>query len=709
MNDKVTNIELTDCDREPIHMPGTIQPHGLLLAANADTFEVVGGAGDIETRLCADWLHQPLERLLGACIKTRLTAADQSGEISLDPIDGKSEKFEVRARPVGGFWLIQLEPQNESASATDVLVWLDHAGRILERSAGLQGLCDCAATVFRELTGFDRVMIYRFLDNDAGVVIAEDKISGLNSFLNHHFPASDIPRQARELYIRNRVRVIPDVEYLPQPLRPATASLASLDLSDVDLRSVSPIHIQYLKNMAVRASASISIVKDGILWGLVACHHNTPRSLSRSLRLTCQALVGGLARQIRAKEEAEDYRERLRLRGAEDAVARRLMTMQTLDDLFETSGDELRRMVNADGFVAVTSREFHLSGVCPERESIREVIAWIRSRAGVQMLQTHELSKELPPAVAYQDRASGLCAVIVSTEEPVLLMWFRAEQREVVNWAGNPHKDAAGAILTPRTSFEAWSEEVRGKSKPWTPAEIEAVHRLTRILFEARQTHRMRELTRELKATVEDKERLLIQKGHLLKEVNHRIQNSLQLVSAFLSMQAKASGDEAVSKHLAEAQKRLSAVALVHRRLYSDDNVQAVDLGRYLEDLCEELKTSMGNEWAKDLTLDLASVLIPADNAVNVGLVLTELLINATKYAYGGASGPISVSLEQVRNRFRLIVADQGPGKSGSREGFGTRMLNAMVGSLSGSIEEASNKPGLRVMITAPMSMPAAQ
>ena len=155
-------------------------------------------------------------------------------------------------------------------------------------------------------------MIYRFLDDDSGMVVAEDVANELATYHNHHFPASDIPQQARALYLRNRVRVIPDVGYQPELIRPA--ALAGVDLSDVELRSVSPIHIQYLKNMGVAASASISIVKDGMLWGLVACHHMTPRNLGPATRRAASLVAAGLARQINAKEQAEDYRERLRVR-----------------------------------------------------------------------------------------------------------------------------------------------------------------------------------------------------------------------------------------------------------------------------------------------------------------------------------------------------------------------------------------------------------
>jgi light-regulated signal transduction histidine kinase (bacteriophytochrome) len=194
------------------------------------------------------------------------------------------------------------------------LAGLDAAGSSFERAVDLRELCDRAAAAFRELTGFDRVMIYRFLDDDSGVVLAEARSAELGSFLNHHFPASDIPAQARSLYVRSRVRVIPDVGYEPAPLRPPGAACSRLDLGDIALRSVSPVHIQYLKNMGVAASASISIVKDGVLWGLIACHHHAPRQISYETRMTCRTLAGGLARQIRAKEEAGTYRKRSRSR-----------------------------------------------------------------------------------------------------------------------------------------------------------------------------------------------------------------------------------------------------------------------------------------------------------------------------------------------------------------------------------------------------------
>lgn len=697
------SLDISKCDREPIHVPGSIQPHGSLLVIDPEGLKMVGGAGGLDDHFGADWLSKSAVQLLGVDAASSLGHGERA-TVALGRVCGG--RLEAVAHRSKDFWLVELEPSEGSLGATEMLGWIDEVGMAFERSGGLVELCERAAESFRVLTGFDRVMIYRFLDDDSGVVIAEDVAPGLASYRNHHFPASDIPKQARALYLRNRVRVIPDVSYVPAPIAPA--SLAHIDLSDVQLRSVSPIHIQYLRNMGVAASASISIIKDGILWGLVACHHMSPRAISAPKRRAAALIAAGLARQINAKEQAEDYRERLRVRADEDAIAARLAGEADPEELFRSASGDLRRMFEADAFAILHGDALHVDGASPDRSDIREIAGWVRQQ-GPAPFHTASLSEDFAAADAYHELASGLLAITLSTKVPTVLMWFRAEERQVLEWAGNPHKAIdlePGEQLSPRASFESWIEVVRGRARPWSQAEIDAARRLMARLYDARQNRRIRDLADDLNTAVADKDRLIAQQSVLLKEVNHRVQNSLQLVMAFLALQARASGDPELGGHLAEAQRRLSAVALVHRRLYSDDNMQAVDLSRYLAELSEDLKGSMGSEWSSRLSLDLEPITIAADDAVQVGLVLVELVINAQKYAYDGEAGPISIALERHRARFRLIVADRGRGKTGSRKGFGTRMLDAMVKRLDGVFEETANMPGVRAMLTAPIRLP---
>jgi light-regulated signal transduction histidine kinase (bacteriophytochrome) len=704
---EAAGADLTDCDREPIHVPGSIQPHGLLLISDRASGRVIGGAGAIEERLTPLWLGRPLGHLLAQSVNAAVMQAEATPGtvIPLAPVPGRREAFDASLHVSGDYLLIELEPQpDRPMSAGAILSRLDAIATGFARAPDLQALCDRAAIAFRELTGFDRVMIYRFLDDGAGVVLAEDRDRTLSSFLNHHFPADDIPRPARALYIRNRVRVIPDAGYTPAPIRSEKGDLSGIDLSDASLRSVSPIHLEYLRNMGVAASASISIMKDGALWGLVACHHNSRREMGYEVRAACTALAGGLARQIRAKEEAETYRERIRLRQAEDALISSYDPDAPFGQIFKAKADEMRRMLDADGFVAVQGQNVCSAGTFPALPDIRELVRWLMPRTAIEPFATATLGERFPPAAAYREIASGVLAVCLTTEVSTLMMWFRAEEPTTVEWAGNPHKDQHAdprATLRPRSSFEAWRETVRGRSRRWTISDAEAANRLRRSLFDMRQSRRLRDLNRELGATLADKDALLAEKDHLLREVDHRVQNSLQLVQAFLALQARDEPPE-VAAHLGDAQRRLSAVALVHRRLHQADRVESLDLARYLDELVGDMRETMGGEWHGAITVRLAPIGIAADRAVTIGLILTELVINAQKYAYDGLPGPIAITLEPYRSQLRLIVADQGAGQQREGEGFGTRMIRAMVDRLGGTIERHDNRPGLRVTLTVP-------
>lgn len=591
--------------------------------------------------------------------------------------------------------------------ASLVLEELEAAASGFEQASTLEALCDRAAVEFRRVTGFDRVMVYHFLDDEAGRVLAEARRDDLHSFANHHFPASDIPRQARALYVRNRTRVIPDIFYQPAPLRPEWTAPEPLDMSDSSLRSVSPIHLRYLGNMGVRSSASVSIVKNGALRGLIACHNETPRMMTLDVRVTCRALAGAMARQIKAKAETTGYRQRIELRTFEDSIIRKLSGTSSpiaalLDDL-----DELGRMFGADGVAVLQAGELVTYGACPTDDQVHGLAGWILARPGETVYSTDRLAEAYPAAEQFPERGSGLLALSVGVETPWLLLWFRAEQAETVNWAGNPHKNANRdpiAVLTPRASFGVWREAVRGRARGWTVPEIDAAARLHNVLLGVRQTRHVHELNLRLTETLRDKDLLLTQKEFLIGEVNHRVQNSLQLVSSFLALQARKSASPELHDALEEARRRLSAVGLVHRRLYRSDQFQTIDAARYIEELCADAMSSMGSDWLTFLSLDLTPVTLSADRAITLGLIVAELITNINKHAYSGKAGPIEVRLSGGAVVFCVVVADKGRGNASSQMGFGTRMMNALVEQIAGDLSYKDNDPGLRAVLTAPIT-----
>ncbi len=656
------------------------------------------------------WIGRPLAELVGEgnAHKAALIVRTAPKRAFVGTVENPNEvDLDITAHVSGEYLVLEIEPKVSVAkSSGELLGALEMASEVLDRTVTLGNLCEVAAVEFRKLTGYDRVMIYRFLDDGAGTVLAEDRRSDLRSFLNHHFPGSDIPRQARALYVRNLLRVIPDVNYVPAKIQPEWNDDVPFDMSDSILRSVSPIHIQYLQNMGVAASASVSIVKDGALWGLIACHNETPRTIPYDIRATCRTLATTFARQIRAREETDAYRERLRLRGSEDDTVLLLTRHGSLNEEISHYLPELSGLLSGDGFAVMRGEEISLTGACPPEADVREMAKWLMGKTVESVFSTDRLTVSYPPAKAFENVAAGALAMLLSVEERWLLIWFRAEEVQVVNWAGNPHKAVelkSGETLSPRASFEAWQETVHGHSRRWSLAEIEAAGRIRQDLIEVRQNRRLRELNRQLTETVVEKDLLLNQKQFLVGEVNHRVQNSLQLVSSFLSFQARESRDTSFKDAVEEARRRIMAVSLLHRSLYRGHEIGVTDAGRYVEELCENLIASIGNRWKPYFSVDLGPIMLPIDRVVPLGLVVTELVININKYAYGGEAGPIEIRLTEDKATLRLVVSDRGQGKTSSRPGFGTRMMTALVTQLSGTIEFEDNQPGLRVVLVAPI------
>jgi chemotaxis family two-component system sensor kinase Cph1 len=683
----------------------------MMLVVEQESLLVRQAAGEIELRLgLEDWEGRPLNALIGSELSTQiafLAMPGAEGGFKGQLKSHRGELLDVSGHFSTPYLIVELEPTSQTERPSSFLLdELASSAMGFERTSSLAALCTRAATEFRRLTGFDRVMIYRFLDDGAGRVVAEDRREGMHSFLNHHFPASDIPRQARALYLRNLVRVIPDASYQPVALRPPIKMSQPLDMSDSSLRSVSPVHLQYLANMGVNASASVSIVKDGVLWGLVACHNQTPRLLGYDIRAACRSLAGTLAQQIKAKEEAEGYRQRIRLRSFEDDIIALLSREGSLDEALSNHLDAIRRIMDADGVAILRANEMVVFGESPSEDHVRGLAEWLLSNPARPIFSTQTLPEVYPPAALFKNVGSGVLSIILSVEEPWLLIWFRAEQIETVRWAGNPHKlDALtpGEVLTPRASFEAWSETVDGRSARWTLGEIDGADRLRKALVDVQQNRQVRELNRQLNKSLAEKDLLLQQKEFLTGEVNHRVQNSLQLVSSFLSLQAGASKDPALLAALDEARRRVSAVALVHRRLYRGEHIGVVDAARYIEDLCAETFSFKGQDWAQHLTLNLSPVLVSTDRAVTLGLLLTELMINSSKHAYAGGEGPIEVELVEDRADLQLTVADKGGAKVANSKGFGSRMVAGLLTQVRGEIVYTDNQPGLRATLRMPV------
>ncbi|MCB5173919.1 histidine kinase dimerization/phosphoacceptor domain -containing protein [Microvirga lenta] len=723
MTQPTPSLDLTSCDREPIHVPGSIQPHGILLALDSETLAIQQGAGetrDAVGRAVDGLAGEHAEAVLGAqAVHLIHSAGVQSTEpLYLGNIPAPadpSRHLDVTAHRRDGVLILELEPSTpHPETAAQTLATVRRISAELDAAPDLARLVQAASREFRRLTGFDRVMIYSFLDDGSGAVVAEAKADSLDPFLNHRYPASDIPKQARALYLQNLIRVIPDVDYRPVPLVPPLnpATGRPLDMSDCSLRSVSPIHVQYLKNMGVAASMSVSLVVDGALWGLIACHHASPKLVPYELRESCKHVGQILSQQVKAREDAERHRQTARLSVARDEFLEGLARAGSTENGLLDAVADLKKLIPSDGAAVVFRGKVSQASYAPSEAQTRELADRLLRSDLSDPFATNSLVRHHSPAEAYAAQASGLLATVVSHEDPLVLLWFRAEHIETINWAGNPHKPAEPGEgmgqLTPRASFETWKETVRHQSRAWSIAEVEAARRLRRAVLDLRQQAALKELNVQLRRTLADREVLLSQKDLLMQEVHHRVQNSLQLVNSMLQLQVRQTSDAQVKAQFEEATRRIMAVSTVHQHLWRSDQIQSIDFGSYLEELREGLLEAWGQAWAEHIKVYAGQVLVPTNEAVVLALVVTELLTNAVKYAYAGAPGPIDViAREDGQKVLRVTVEDQGvgmPGEAAPKSGLGSRLVRSLIGQLGGELEVKSRSPGTAIILTVPLA-----
>lgn len=711
MNDGFSEDLLTSCDREPIHIPGAIQPHGLLLIVDPSTGSLLGRAGEPATVGLQTLQPDTVAHLLDGRHEALLAALPQTGPVLLATVRIAEREVNIVAHRSGSYAVLELELASTPLSAAGALGAAQSLSSRLESALSIDEVCQTAADAVFAITGYERIMVYRFLPDGSGAVLAEARDETYPPLLNHHFPASDIPRQARALYARNHVRVIPDSAYTPAPLEWLGDAVpeAPLDMSDSHLRSVSPIHLQYLRNMEVGASASISIMVGGELWGLIACHNATPRNLDFVARELCKHVGQIVGIHIASRVRAGAQHETVTLAQRRDELLQILIGVGSIAESLIRHRSHVLRAIPADGIVICNGEQIVTAGSTPDEDALRPLLAFLTDAAGDDAFATSQLAARFEPAKAYAAAAAGVLSVTLRKEPRLVVAWLRAERLQTVNWAGNPHKlvNAETGVLTPRQSFDLWRETVEGQSRPWSSAEIKAAEGFRAAILDILDQQEMRSLNHKLRSALNDREDLLEQKDILMREVHHRVQNSLQLVNSMLYLQERESQSEEVRTQFDLARQRLTAVAMVHKRLWRTDKLGDVRLDSFITELMEELATIWGEEWRSAIHLDLVPVTISTNRSVILGLIVTELLTNAVKYAYGGAPGPLLVETAERGDDLRIAIADRGSGLNpNAAKSFGSRLIQAMVQQLSGKLDLEDNAPGLRAVLTIPAKEP---
>ncbi|MGH8405688.1 MAG: GAF domain-containing protein, partial [Pseudomonas sp.] len=593
---------LANCADEPIRFPGAIQPHGALLTLSEPDLHIVqvsANVAELFNHSPESLLGQPLHTLIGIehaeAVRAMVT---QNSFFDAAPLHMtlNGAEFEGLLHRHQDVLVLEFEPRLKDFQPRALNGRTSNLGKMLQRlqaAKTLQALYEISVNEIQAMTGYDRVLIYRFEEEGHGQVIAEASAPSMELFNGLFFPASDIPEQARELYRTNWLRIIPNADYEAVPLvprlRPDTGQ--PLDLSFATLRSVSPIHCQYMKNMGVLSSMSISLMAGDKLWGLISCGNRQPLLVPNDLRTACQTIGQVLSLQISAMEALDLSRQR---EEKVEALALLSQAMQASPaNVFDGLAQRPQLLMDltlAGGVAIIEDKQLHRYGNCPEPAQIRALHKWLQE-TGQPVFASHNLASVYPPAAEYQHVASGVLAMSLPKPVDNGVLWFRPEVKENINWSGDPNKPLdlestdAGLHLRPRTSFEIWKVEMAGISTKWSHGDRFAANDLRRSALEndlARQVLREQQAVRA--------------RDELVAVVSHDLRNPMTVISMLCGMMQKAFSSDGP-----HTSRRISSAIDTMQQAAGRMNV-------LLEDLLDTSKIEAGRYTVKPVALDVSQM-----------------------------------------------------------------------------------------------------
>ncbi len=701
-----TPVDLTNCDREPIHILGHVQSFGALIAISADW--IVQHASENVDKLLGlradDLIGLPLSDGLPRDTMQRLSAmigtvTQENSVVRAFGVDllGDGRRFDVASHMTQNSFIFEFEP-GERAAGHDEMSLVSAMLRKVSNQSDTQSVAQAAAEQLRGLTGFDRVMVYRFGAEGDGTVIAEARDEAdSESYLGLHFPASDIPRQARELYKRNLIRLIMDVDDTVSPIVPQLSPEGMpLDLSMSISRAVSPIHLEYLRNMNVRGSMSVSILQKGELWGLFACHHRQPIHIDYQRRTAVELLAQFFAYEIERQEARAVSDASGRAQRLHDRLMVRLSSGERLEQVFPTIAEEIAKVVDYDGIAVYSDGTYLTRGAVPTQAQFEGIARFLNTAAASRVYATDNLTARLPAMAGHADVAAGILAIPISRTPRDYIVLFRSEVVRQVKWAGNPEKPVElgpnGARLTPRKSFETWKQDVGNRSEQWSVTALRAAEAIRITLLEV-----VLKLSDEVNA---ERKRAQDQQELLIAELNHRVRNVLGLIRSLVSQSRRTA--TSMEDFTAAIDGRIHALAQAHDQLTRTDWTPVA----FRDLLYKELDAYIASERDRVSVLG-PRILLSPEAFSSIALVFHELVTNSVKYgALSVPAGRVTIEITPMPDgNTRLHWSETGgPAvRAPERRGFGTTIIERSIPfELKGTAETRFAVTGFEATFTIP-------
>ncbi|MBD2504757.1 sensor histidine kinase [Anabaena azotica] len=676
-------INITSLKEAPIHLSAQIQPHGLLLVLEEPELKILQVSNNTWNILgitAENILQKKLEDLLDSFQIERIQAGLSSGNLEfINPtkiwIRKKGDDYAVFDavfhRNAEGFLIVELEPTITQENIPFLSFYHLAKASIsqLQETANLRDFCQIIVQEVRKVTDFDRVMLYKFDDDGHGSVIAEDKLDNLEPYLGLHYPESDIPKPARKLFTSNSIRVIPNAHAQAVQMIPSVNPVSDrpVDLTNSILRSAATCHLEYLHNMGVGASLTISLIKDNKLWGLIACHHQTPKLISYELRKACEFLGRVIFSEISAREETEDYDYRMNLTHIQSLLIEYMSQEDNFVDGLVKHQPNILDLTGAHGAAVCFGEDFTLIGETPKEEDLIFLVQWLKNHLEEEVFYTDSLPQIYPDAERYKNVASGLLAIPISRRNYVL--WFRPEVIQTVNWGGDPHKafevnQSDGNVrLCPRKSFELWKETVRLTSLPWKYVEIKAALELRKAIVNIvlRQADELAQLAHDLESSNAELKKFAYVASHDLQEPLNQVANYVQL----LEMRYQEELDEDANEFITFAVEGVSLMQTLIDDVLAYSKVDTQAIAFQLTEVETALEKALGNlrqriaETGATITHDpLPTVMAGSTQLMQL---FQNLIANAIKFRSEEAP-QIHIGAERLEDEWLFSVKDNGIG-----------------------------------------------
>lgn len=671
------SVDLTNCDREPIHIPGKIQSHGFLIAVDKSALNisyVSENIGLFVKETPKDLLDKPLSVLSNLIDRDgpeyniedllRLGVIKKSFDaISPHLLSIEEKPYYLIISSAHNYWLLEFEPVTLQY---DIQSSIGRSASAMLKGKSVSALLKSAAVEVKKLINYDRIMIYKFLDDGHGEVVAEEKEADLEPFFGLHYPASDIPKQARELYKLNLTRLIADVNKEDSPIITFKEN-EPLDLTNGSLRAVSPIHIQYLRNMGVFSSFSISLISHGELWGLIACHNYSPKFIDYKAREGSKLVGQILSSALEYRQDEEDVEIVQKFKDTADVLSQFLSRDQYLIDAITVHDESILDITKASGVAVIFENDLKTLGIVPNEEEIFELAKWLKKSNDETVYYTHRLSEIYSPAKKYKDIASGLLACTIGKNPDEMIIWFKPEQIGTVNWAGNPDKPATpsenGLLnLSPRKSFEIWSQVVNNTSERWLPEEVASVLRIREIIISNinKKANEIRLLNEKLQVAYEELNTFSYTISHDLRTPLTSIRTYAELMLKNKSIDDQ--GRKMLDRILTGADKMnflIKEILNLARVGRSEIVFESVDMQSMINEICTEVWSAFK---ADNAELILGQLPALKGDKTMIAQVFTNLISNAVKYSSNAQKQKIEISAHTDGEEIIYAIKDNGMG-----------------------------------------------